>query len=244
MQDMIRSVVSDKLNWKMRVLGVTLKALGNEAHPVSRLCPICHYSGLFWPGGWPVRPEANCPRCGSAERHRLFKLWFDKNTRLFSSKAILHFAPERSLSPILRACTANYVTADFVSGADLKLNIEEMRLPNESFDVIVCSHVLEHVNDAAALREIHRVLRKEGLALIMIPICEGLQKTYENPSITVDHNRAAHFGQSDHLRWFGADFRTRVSNAHLSLDEFTVEGNVAVEYGLYLGERLFIAKKL
>jgi ubiquinone/menaquinone biosynthesis C-methylase UbiE len=75
-----------------------------------------------------------------------------------------------------------------------------MNVPDASFDVTVCVHVLEHINDSKALGEIHRVLGDDGIALLMMPVCEGLPNTYEVPSITDEKERELHFGQHDHLR--------------------------------------------
>jgi hypothetical protein len=82
--------------------------------------------------GWPVRPEAQCPSCGSAERHRLFKLWLDRNSHLLKGKRILHFAPEKMLSPILREYASAYTTTDLAGAADLKLNIESWPAPGSA----------------------------------------------------------------------------------------------------------------
>jgi SAM-dependent methyltransferase len=162
---------------------------------------------------------------------------------LLKNKRILHFAPESSLAPILGQCTAAYQTADLADGADLKLNIESMDLSDGSVDVVVCAHVLEHVDDSKALLEIHRVLASNGIALLMTPVCEGLATTYEEASITGERDRELHFGQHDHLRWFGSDLPARIQKAGFAVDEFTATGDLAVQFGLFLGEKLFIARR-
>jgi len=243
LRTVVRAFTTETARWRARVLKETIEGLRRRANPIERQCPICGYKGTFWPVGWPLRPEAFCPGCGSLERHRLFKLWLNQNAAVCKGKRILHFAPEGSLGPILRECTSTYTTADLADGADLKLNIESMNLPDASFDVVMCSHVLEHVDDSKALREIYRVLVDGGIALLMTPVCEGLSKTYEVPSITDEKGRETHFGQHDHLRWFGSDFRDRVTEAGFSLEEFTAIGELAVVFGLLLGEKLFIARK-
>ena len=239
----VRMLTTESGRWRARVLKVTFDGLRRRANPHPRQCPICGFKGVFWPAGWPVRPEAMCPRCKSAERHRLFKLWYDRNSDLLRGKRILHFAPEKSLEPILRDCTSDYKTAGLADGADLKLNIENMNLPSACFDIVVCAHVLEHVDDVKALSEIHRILSPNGIALLMTPVCDGLPSTYEAPLITGDKERELHFGQHDHLRWFGADFPARVRRAGFSLEDFTATGEQAVEFGLELGEKLFVAAR-
>ena len=136
-----------------------------------------------------------------------------------------------------RCCSSLYTIADLVNSADLKLNIEKLDLPDRSFDIVVCSHVLEHVDDAKALSEIYRILADEGTALIMVPVCEGLSTTYEANHISTIRERKLHFGQFDHLRWFGSDVRDRITTVGFLLEEFTASGELAVVHGLSLGKR-------
>jgi ubiquinone/menaquinone biosynthesis C-methylase UbiE len=112
-----------------------------------------------------------------------------------------------------------------------------------SLDCVVCSHVLEHVDDNKALKEIYRVLKPGGVALIMLPIIEGWHQTYENAEVTTPKARQLHYGQSDHLRYYGADVRDRIRAAGFVLDEFTAEGPTVPTYALQRGEKLFIARR-
>lgn len=223
------------------MLASTIHALLREAVPAERRCNICNRSVLFRPMGWPMRPEARCPNCGSLERHRLLKMWFDKEHESIIGTRILHFAPEPAVSKFVRPLTEKYTTADIKPGYDLQLNIEKIDLPDESYDLIVCSHVLEHVDDRAALKEMRRVLKENGIALLMTPVIEGWSETYEDPAIVEPNDRVIHFGQGDHVRYYGANLRARIRHAGFELEEFTIEGAAAVEYGLLRGERLFVA---
>ncbi len=126
--------------------------------PGAAQCPICSYSGYFKPSGWPVRMEAMCPGCGSLERHRTVKLWLDANSDQVRNKRILHFAAEGAIANVLKPLAAEYVTAEIDGSADLTLDIEQIALPDGRFDVVFCSHVLEHVDDRKALREMRRIL--------------------------------------------------------------------------------------
>jgi SAM-dependent methyltransferase len=182
-----------------------------------------------------------CPHCGSLERHRLFKLWFDQNQAYADGKRILHFAPEAAVSNLLRPLAKQYVTADISPGCDLTLNIENIALPDGSCDLILCSHVLEHVDDGAALSEMRRALADGGVALLMIPIIEGWSETYENAEIVRPDDRELHFGQEDHIRYYGANIRDRIRDAGFELEEFAADGSATVKYGLLRGEKLFIA---
>jgi SAM-dependent methyltransferase len=211
-------------------------------HP--RSCNVCGYQGLFGPAGGGLRMDAKCPRCNSAERHRLFKLWLDRNGERLQAAEVLHFAPEKGLSALIRPLARSYRTADIVvDRADLVLDIERIDLPDASVDVIVCSHVLEHVNDAKALAEQYRVLRPGGLCLIMTPVVEGWARTYENPALLKPDERTLHFGQHDHVRYYGADIRARIAAAGFALQEFTAEAPDMVRYALLPGEKVFIATK-
>jgi SAM-dependent methyltransferase len=214
--------------------------------PIERLCPICQHQGYFQGFGWPVRPEAQCPSCGSLERHRLFALWTAKHPEAIAGKRILHFAPEGAVRQLVEPMAAHYVTADLQPGlADLKVDLEQMTsVADGSFDVLICFHVLEHVaNDRRALCEMFRVLADRGVALIMTPVVEGWEKTYEGPSITDPQMRWVHFEQDDHVRIYGADFRQRVRDAGFKLEEFTAVEPFVWQHGLIRADKLFIAVK-
>jgi len=178
------------------------------------------------------------------ERHRLFWLAQTRLTLFSASDKILHFAPEACASQLIRRSCHEYRSADLQDGhADVVLNIEGIALPDESVDVVIASHVLEHVDDKAALSEIWRILKDRGRLIVMIPIIEGWALTYENPLITSAKERTAHFGQCDHVRYYGREFRERVESAGFSLSEFDCEGGEVVKYALLRGEKVFICRK-
>ncbi|MDE4176719.1 class I SAM-dependent methyltransferase [Pseudophaeobacter sp. 1A16562] len=146
---------------------------------------------------------------------------------------------------LLKPLCGGYLACDLDPAlAPLQINIEEISLPATSIDVAICFHVLEHVDDHKALSELHRILRPGGSLLLMVPIIEGWAHTYENPAIVEDTERAQHFGQADHVRYYGADFRTRVTEAGFSLAEYTAEEPHVQRHGLLRGEKLFIARKV
>lgn len=209
-----------------------------------RVCNICGYRGGFRATGVPPRMDAKCPRCRSAERHRLFKLWLDANEDFIARADLVHFSPERGIGAVLKARARRYRSADLEGKkADLALDIEAIALPDQSLDCVVSSHVLEHVDDRKALAEMHRVLRPGGAAIIMIPVIEGWARTYENPGVKTEADRILHYGQFDHVRWYGADVRERIRAAGFALEEFTAEGEDVLTYGLLRGEKVFIARK-
>jgi SAM-dependent methyltransferase len=204
-------------------------------------CPCCGYNGRFRSFGFPPRLNAVCAKCGSRERHRLLRLYLDR-TDILAGRDVLHFAPEPAMRSFIEGKAARYVGCDFnpKSNRDSRVDIEAIDLPSGSFDLIICNHVLEHVDDRRALGELRRVLRSGGTLLLMVPVVEGWSNTYENPGIVAPRDRAAHFGQWDHVRMYGADIRERIRAAGFSLNEFTAEEPDVGRNGLSRGEKVFV----
>jgi SAM-dependent methyltransferase len=125
----------------------------------------------------------------------------------------------------------------------VRAKLEETALPAASFDHVVCFHVLEHVDDRRALCEIFRILRPGGTLLVMVPIVEGWASTYEDPDLVSLRERRLHFGQGDHVRYYGRDLRVRLGAAGFTLTEVTATGRDVVDYALLRGEKLFVAEK-
>jgi SAM-dependent methyltransferase len=184
-----------------------------------RFCPVCgKYSSKFLPMIWHTpggdsRDNVKCPYCYSFERHRLIYLYLKKKTDFFNtrvSRSVIHVEPEPCLRPIFaRQYGSSYRTADMSDPtADLKMDICHIEFPDNSFDVIFCSHVLEHVqDDQKAMREFSRTLKPGGWAIIMVPV--NAEKTFEDGSITDKAERDRVFGP-DHLRRYGPDFGDRL----------------------------------
>ncbi len=207
---------------------------------VTRTCPVCGYVGEFAPVGEPPRLDGLCPLCRSRERHRLFKLWIDRRGGITQDMAVLHFAPEPMFEPLLRGQAGRYVTADFMrTKVDRKLNIEALELEDASFDLIIAHQILEHVDHLKALAECFRVLRPGGRMVVTTPLIESWAVTYENPALTSPRERMLHYGQKDHLRYFGRDLKDHMRAAGFALHEFVaVEPDVST-YALTRGEILF-----
>jgi SAM-dependent methyltransferase len=146
-------------------------------------------------------------------------------TNLFDKhlKYMLHVAPEPSFEKQLRKqLGSGYISADIIRGrAMIRMDITDIQYPDETFDVIYCSHVLEHVSDdKRAIREFCRVLKSDGWAVLLVPITSD--KTFEDASVVDPSERLKLFGQEDHVRRYGPDyverlrscFHVKVINAH------------------------------
>lgn len=181
------------------------------------VCPVCgSHIRHFLPHGVIPRPNARCPICGALERHRLLWLFFKTQTNLFDAapKRMLHIAPERAfVSQLQRVPGLDYLTADLQNPhAMVKMDIVDIRYPDQSFDIIYCSHVLEHVpDDRKALHELCRVLKPTGWAVLQVPIT--VEQTLEDPSVVDPQERERLFGQWDHVRRYGHDYAQRLEAA-------------------------------
>jgi SAM-dependent methyltransferase len=207
----------------------------------ARHCPICGHRGRFAPVR--EKPGSWCPQCDSRPRHRLLKLWMEREMVLPVRAQVVHFSAEPWVGEVLAIYDADYRTADVSdAGVDLRLDIEAIDLPDGALDMVIANHVLEHVDDLAALRELFRVLRPEGLAVLTAPVVEGWDETDEDPSLGPEE-RALRYGDPDHRRFYGRDIRERIRAAGFALSEFpAVEPDVS-RHALQRGERVFIGRK-
>ena len=208
-------------------------------HGTPRLCPICAHEGPFAP----VRhkPEIWCPQCDSRPRHRLLRLWMDRAMRLPAGARVLHFAAEPWMRGEMEARGAQYETADVNDRFDLRLDIEATGLPDASRDMVIANHVLEHVDDRAALAEIARILAPGGQAVLTVPLVEGWDGTLESDGMDAE-TRRTQLGDPDHRRFYGRDFRDRVRAAGFALSEFAATEPDVSRHALHRGERIFVAE--
>jgi SAM-dependent methyltransferase len=175
------------------------------------LCPICGNRRRFLvvddTGG---RQETLCLRCGSLERHRRTILLLRRFTDLFATDrrlTVLHVAPEMCLRNLLASRpNLDYVTGDLeMHDVDVRLDLTKTPFPDGSIDVVLCSHVLEHVaDDVKAIREMRRIVKEDGWALINVPSDPGRQDVDEDPSVADPAERLRRFGQEDHVRVYAA----------------------------------------
>jgi len=161
-----------------------------------------------------------CPHCLSCPRHRIVCYFFDTIKENMPNDNILVFGAELSIINWFDRNNCHYTTADlFDRTADVKVDIQNIPFPDESQELIICNHVLEHVPDyKLALKELRRILRKDGFLELTVPTDRNLETVYEDPGITRKEDRVKHFGQYDHLRAFGNDFGKIVTEAGFSVE--------------------------
>lgn len=199
-----------------------------------RACSICGWVGRRFRsyGAAMRRPDARCPRCSSAERHRLAHRLLAGE--LGRQACTLHVAPERALRPWLEALSARYLPIDLDRPETLKMDLTALDLADRTCSLVWCSHVLEHIPaDRRAIAEIARVLVPGGLAVIQVPI--GGATTAEDPTITDPAERARLYWQHDHVRLYGLDLADRLAEAGLQV---TVRSTRDLDPAIVRRERL------
>ena len=175
----------------------------------------------FNPGRYErTKQEVLCPFCRSMPRHRILALWGKAHKRYLRKADILYFAPGMSERTWLKRNKVSCVTADlFDKKVDFKLDIQDTGLPDGSYDVIICNHVLEHVDDfKKALKEMYRILRPGGSFICSFPMDPKIELLDEDPSVQTEEERIRRFGQNDHQRVFG-----------MKADRFLTEAGFEVE---------------
>ena len=206
----------------------------------------------FLPYGYvKQRDNALSPGTLSLERHRLLWLYLNNETNFFSKTLkVLHIAPEQCFYNLFKNLkNINYTTFDLNSPlADIKGDICNLPFKENSFDFILCNHVLEHINDdKKAMKELYRVLNKNGTAILQVPINQKSSKTFEDSSIVDKKERIEKFGQYDHIRLYGLDYFKKLESFGFKVDqlkyskEFT-ESEI-IKYGLIKDEIIPVCKK-
>jgi len=215
-------------------------------------CPICKGRfRKFLPYGNKGLDNRLCPKCLSLERHRLIWLFLNQKTNFFTANLkVLHVAPEQPfLKRFKQLKNLDYITADLVSPiADVKLDIRNIPFGENTFDVFMCNHVLEHIDDELkATKEIFRVLKPGAWAILQVPLDISNEVTFEDLSITNPKEREKIFGQYDHVRLYGRDYAKRLAMSGLQVypDKLVDEiGNeLAERYRLDKSEYIYFCKK-
>jgi hypothetical protein len=217
---------------------------------LAHYCPCCRsHLRRFEPCG-PEGRDGRCPICRSKPRHRLTYLYIRAKTDLFEGRTqkLLHVAPQPQMSRLFRKAGG----IDYLSGdlrwrrAMVAMDVTRIQFPDDTFDAIYCSHVLEHVpEDRKAMRELYRVLKPGGWIIPLVPI-EG-DLTREDPHVTTPEQRERLYGQHDHVRQYGRDYRDRLAEAGFSVtvDDFAreLDARAIRRLGLTPGEAVYFCRK-
>ena len=181
---------------------------------------------MFLPYGYGnQRNNVLSPSTLSLERHRLLWLYLQNETDFFTSdkkKKVLHFAPEQAFYKLFRnQKNLDYTTTDLLSPlADVKADICNLPFQDNEYDIILCNHVLEHIpDDTRAMQELYRVLKPSGMAILQIPQDLTRATTFSDDSIKDQKERAAIFGQYDHVRIYGRDYFDKLRSVGFTVIE-------------------------
>lgn len=200
-------------------------------------CPVCRsHIRLLKPIGFDFQVikdkqivggglrNAQCPVCRSSDRVRLLYLFLKNKTNIFTKKTrFLHIAPEKPLEKIFHNHrNISYLTTDIEKENVMeKMDITNIQYPENSFDVIICNHVLEHIpDDLKAMMELFRILKPGGWSILQIPFSNILETTFEDHSVTSEKEREQVFGQKDHVRIYGKDYSERLKQAGFQVDKY------------------------
>ena len=246
-----RPVLQRVAEWIVPVVGLLYLGKGKQ-------CPLCGCQRRkFLPYGY-VTPRENalCPNCLSLERHRLLWLWLVRESDIgrgaMALPKMLHIAPEVALMRKFRKMYAStpdrYVTADLESPlADMHFDVQQIPLEAESFDAVICNHIMEHVeDDHKALRELYRIMRRGGWGVILSPVDLEREKTFEDDTITDPAERTRIFGQYDHRRIYGRDYAARLREAGFEVYDIDYKNELSkAEQELYAlpADHLYIVCK-
>lgn len=217
-------------------------------------CTVCSKSfRKFLPYGSEkvFRENVLCPNCLSLERHRLLWMYLQRNTQLFSEGGrMLHIAPEQCFYGRFKKITKlDYVTGDLESPlAEFHFDLHQVPFDDNSFDFILCNHVMEHVkDDLECMKQLYRVLKPGGWAIMQVPIDHDREETLEDPSIKTPEDREKYYWQKDHLRLYGLDYPLRLEKAGFKVkqDSFVLDFTKEQldKYRLQKEEVIYFAQK-
>ena len=246
-----RPLLQRVAEWIVPVVGLLYLGKGKQ-------CPLCGCQRRrFLPYGYVTsRENALCPNCLSLERHRLLWLWLVRESDIgrgaMALPKMLHIAPEVALMRKFRKMYAStpdrYITADLESPlADMHFDVQQIPLEAESFDAVICNHIMEHVeDDHKALSELYRIMRRGGWGVILSPVELEREKTFEDDTITDPAERTRIFGQYDHRRIYGRDYAERLREAGFEVYDIDYKNELSkAEQELYAlpADHLYIVCK-
>lgn len=222
-------------------------------------CPFCKKSfskmlpaGLDLPvlrekkvigGGY--RENATCPWCSSGDRERQIFTFLKEESLIKPGMNLLHMAPELSLQKIFEKSDIQYFSADIASPlAKFKMDILDIQFPDNFFDTVMCNHVLEHIiDDTKAMSELYRVLKPGGWAILQVPVSLVLQETFEDATVTSPKDREKIFGQFDHVRIYGLDYKERLESVGFKVTLKKLPLNETKRLGVDTNESIYFCTK-
>lgn len=178
-------------------------------------CPYCGWTGWrFMPAGRFRRPNRLCPGCSSLERYRMLALVVEREVPRSPGVRVLELAPKACFTKLCRSRGWDYVSSDLDSPtAMVHGDLRRMPFADNTFDLVACFHVMEHIkDDLPAFREIGRMLKPNGIGIICVPLRGATTQEGAPPS---EWERL--YGQVDHVRYYGDDIEGRMETAGLSI---------------------------
>ncbi len=243
------------MNFKKKIKKIIIK-LALKGKGVYCICCGKEFT-TFLPAGIVRRANAKCPNCGALERHRLVWMFIESKTNLLTkANRLLHSAPEiyyykkfKQNSLIDYVAIDKYPDEYEYSAETINMDLTDLKFEENSFDFIICNHVLEHIEaDTVAMKEMHRVLKVGGHAILNVPFEKDRETTFEDFSITDEQKRLELFGQPDHVRIYsGKDYKKRLESVGFKVEQIdfvsTFSKTDKFKFGLQEGEDIFYCSK-
>ncbi len=211
-------------------------------------CPVCEqYSNKFIPSG----NVGICPACSSGSRHRAIYLFLKRRTTFFTQKMkMLHFAPEHCFYKTFKLQpNLSYISADLDSPrAMVKVDITRIPYADDHFDIVISSHVLEHIpDDIKAMKELYRVANNRVESIHLAPIDYTRDKTFEDVSIDTPEKKQQYYGHHDHKRIYGKDYAERLRSVGFIVEVFEpldyLSAAEMMRYGVDITEKIYCCTK-
>jgi hypothetical protein len=235
---------------KIRLFFLRLKYSGNKV-----ICPCCKSTfSEFAPFGDNRRKNAWCPNCESLERHRLLWMYFENKTNLFDKKLkVLHVAPEAVFfNWFKKQKNIDYYPVDIFPHLYPKgttyLDILNYEIPDNSFDVIICNHVFQYIeDDKKAMKNLYNIMKEGGWGIMQVPINTTATLTYEDNTITDPLEREKAFGLKEHVRYYSYDYADKLREASftVNVDDFSTgfTDEEIYKYGFWKGDSIYYCTK-
>jgi len=235
---------------QVRLAWLRIKYKGDKVY-----CPCCGSRfHEFAPFSVWKRKNSWCPKCQSLERDRLLWMYLENKTNIYRQPVrFLHIAPERVFfNHFKKQSNINYFPADKFPNAyppgTRYIDVLNIEMPDNIFDVVICNHVFQYIqDDKKAMKELFRVLKPGGWAILQVPINRKLSTTYEDFGITDPKEREKAFGLAEHVRFYGLDYadRLRETGFQVIVDNYTdsFSEDEIFRYGFWAGDSIYFCRK-